>query len=571
MKNEKQYRHNQMFKRIRKRINKGGYAVLAILVVFSMLFTGCQENPDSSIVVNKDMDHLIELAGNTETGVTDVAETVEGYQIYQAQFEDESLKVSVTADALVDIPETETLSVLRVEQAEFTQDFVDTVINEVMGEEEALYDSDLLHAPTRAYYEKKIQEERQWIEEAKIGISGIRTQEQLDNSRREAQEYIDFLQVKYEQAPLEIDPETCITDGMLHDTSYLYQKNPNDLAYAYQYDLNRNGSFLNVVTGDLEVRKRLYVQNNPGYGNCIRYLKDRMIDLEEMEFEQSLFHDCYIAQLNLDEAEDLGGSRWGSFIWKVGEEIPDFVLDGFSIDIHHGTAWDISTEDISLAPTTISIEEAVELGDEFLKALGIEDFAYDTGGLYHEIATRRQTDQTVHFRHNTWYILRYMRKVDGVFVTFDPMGKHEEGWEDDVYVKKDWKTEVIELRINDDGIAGFTYNAPLEITDTLVDAAAMKSFEEVRKTFEQMVVVKYASNSEYIPKKEIEINRVVLGYARISEADSYDTGLLVPVWDFVGAIQKLDTYYGEIRQSGRSNVLTINAIDGSIIDRELGY
>ena len=52
---------------------------------------------------------------------------------------------------------------------------------------------------------------------------------------------------------------------------------------------------------------------------------------------------------------------------------------------------------------------------------------------------------------------------------------------------------------------------------------------------------------------------------RISEADSYDTGLLVPVWDFQGKVT--DEYGSEFAGS----VMTINAIDGSIIDRSLGY
>ncbi len=59
---------------------------------------------------------------------------------------------------------------------------------------------------------------------------------------------------------------------------------------------------------------------------------------------------------------------------------------------------------------------------------------------------------------------------------------------------------------------------------------------------------------------------MVLGYSRISEADSFDTGLLVPVWDFMGTVT--NEAYGE--EEYRS-VLTINAVDGSIIDRALGY
>ena len=128
---------------------------------------------------------------------------------------------------------------------------------------------------------------------------------------------------------------------------------------------------------------------------------------------------------------------------------------------------------------------------------------------------------------------------------------------------------MIQFRINDSGIVGFDYNAPLQTVETVVDHAALKSFDEVKSTFESMVVVMNAQDTKLSDEKSsvtIKIDRVILGYARISEANSYDTGLLVPVWDFKGTVTDSlggNTSYG--------SVMTINAIDGTIIDRTLGY
>ena len=113
---------------------------------------------------------------------------------------------------------------------------------------------------------------------------------------------------------------------------------------------------------------------------------------------------------------------------------------------------------------------------------------------------------------------------------------------------------------------GFDYNAPLEVTETVVDKSNLKSFDEIKDTFEKMVMITNAkTDSELDSGVTVQVNRAVLGYARISEADSYDTGLLVPVWDFEGKVT--DEYGSEYMGS----VMTINAIDGSIIDRSLGY
>ena len=57
--------------------------------------------------------------------------------------------------------------------------------------------------------------------------------------------------------------------------------------------------------------------------------------------------------------------------------------------------------------------------------------------------------------------------------------------------------------------------------------------------------------------RTIEIERIELGLMRVLEPDSLDTGVVVPVWDFYG-------------KSGETYI-TINAVDGSIIDRRVGY
>ena len=103
----------------------------------------------------------------------------------------------------------------------------------------------------------------------------------------------------------------------------------------------------------------------------------------------------------------------------------------------------------------------------------------------------------------------------------------------------------------------------------MVEKTALKSFDDVKSTFEQMILVSNATSEESI-RKEIEIDRVVLGYCRVSEADSYDTGLLIPVWDFIG---KTSTYYVDesFATYNYGSILTINAIDGTIVDRSLGY
>ena len=72
-------------------------------VIASLLLSGCQKNPDSSMVVNKDMDNLIEEAKKDGEGTVDMANIAGGYETYQTTLSDDSLGVSVNVNAKVEM------------------------------------------------------------------------------------------------------------------------------------------------------------------------------------------------------------------------------------------------------------------------------------------------------------------------------------------------------------------------------------------------------------------------------------------------------------------------------------
>ena len=80
-----------------------------------------------------------------------------------------------------------------------------------------------------------------------------------------------------------------------------------------------------------------------------------------------------------------------------------------------------------------------------------------------------------------------------------------------------------------------------------------------------------ASNDPENLGKEINIDRVTLTYSRISEKDSFDTGLVVPVWGFRGTSKDFLVSEGYGMNPTYSTQMAINAIDGSVIDSILGY
>ncbi|MDE6989246.1 MAG: hypothetical protein K2P42_01165, partial [Lachnospiraceae bacterium] len=69
------------------------------------------------------------------------------------------------------------------------------------------------------------------------------------------------------------------------------------------------------------------------------------------------------------------------------------------------------------------------------------------------------------------------------------------------------------------------------------------------------------------------VDQITLGYMRIYDAQSGKrTGKLVPVWDFFGACEY--SYSGEETRQFRDvnkSFLTINAMDGTVVDRWQGH
>lgn len=491
---------------------------------------GCQKNPEGSIVANKDFDKMVGQAQEGGNRIADVAAEVPK-ETYQDTFSNESLGVTVSVNAQVDIPAANQMSIVRIRKKDFSQEFLDQVREALMPGMD-LYDASLLHTPTRAEVEEQISGMKEAVKDAEARFAaGEIDRETLDQYKEEYQKSINDLQQEYEAAPEEISLEGHPSDGKLHKVADLVSQNPESNYYQWQQSLNPEGSIYEVAGKGGDGRfHTLYAQNNENYGNGIRY-------------ENSIGK--YLDVASVLPAAPLN-SGFGD-IWKASEE-PRLNMD---------IQWK-QTQEVDNEPATRSLEEARGVAEELMKRLNLNEFQCYQGELYSQY--RELKEETLMYRNI--YVFQYLRNLDGVFVNNESIGKHDEGWRGDTYVKKDWPGESVVVYVNDSGVAGFYCVAPIETVETVVENASLKSFEEIKGIFRQMIVMEQASE---VGQTTIEVNRVTLRYARISEADRFDTGLLVPVWEFEGSRS------GDYRDHFEGNLLSINAIDGTVIDAALGY
>jgi hypothetical protein len=142
------------------------------------------------------------------------------------------------------------------------------------------------------------------------------------------------------------------------------------------------------------------------------------------------------------------------------------------------------------------------------------------------------------------------------------------------------EAESIFVIVDDRGIVTFNWRYPSDLTHTIADDVPLLPFDQIEDTFKKFMKYKFSwtPTGDTVPDKvklNIDINKVELNLMVTAEKDSLDTYLLVPVWDFIGDItypNKVVCTNGEELEPGYGlGILTINAIDGTVIDRRQGY
>ena len=216
-------------------------------------------------------------------------------------------------------------------------------------------------------------------------------------------------------------------------------------------------------------------------------------------------------------------------------------------ELHFGT--EMIGDPDELPDLTKSEADAVSDADQMLSDLGIHDFCVkNTDTVFGDINGEIQKA----------YRISYTRVLNGASFNYNYNDVDAGMAVDDGKGGKApvWGTEELTFIVTDEGVVQFEMLNPLNIDETVTEYTKMKDFESIMDIFKRMILIVYANVPEGEVRK-IEIDRIELGLMRILEPDTLDSGVIVPVWDFYGPSG--ETY------------LTINAIDGSTIDRTAGY
>ena len=499
--------------------------LLSIFTVFAL--TACQPTPEAAVVVRKDTDKMIEKAQSTPA--TTDAPTLslkERYAIPDALSYTQtgaSGKLNISVEAVVTAPNGE-LPIVRVEAAEFSQETVTAFWNAFIGDTPMFEQN---YVQTKSDIEKAIL----YYKQVQAGmIDGLETPE-------EAQEKIDTLEAAYPSAPDSVEPVPATPE---------LKRIPVDLGeyrnVAHYYGLHATNN-----------EQRLFFNVHNHYDNT-KAIEIKGYDRNGNQTGSTILGVSRRASLHCMRMNDRGGVCYinaDAMRMERGDALPE-----------QASAF------ISLTPA-----EAAAAVEAFIAKVGLADvMAVSDIYLCNDRDELNGRPEASAFA----YEIFCTRLIHGTQCA-NILNAHESS---QTAIKHDafaptWGYESFKFRVDDTGIFDISWTSPVASTETVTEDSALKPFHEIEEIAKKMLPIIFEPDAKdkRVKSIDISIDRVTLSLWRIAEQDRFDHGLYIPVWNFFGTRSETITILPDRDFTNVTNgaMLTINAIDGSIIDVELGY
>ncbi len=277
---------------------------------------------------------------------------------------------------------------------------------------------------------------------------------------------------------------------------------------------------------------------------------------------------------------DLGREEMASFSLRKAAEGEKIEFCNFKSIGNTSIVSSITSEDTRPKGINISFEQAKQLALDTLAEMNIRGFDISDSFLYEDSDLE-------------YYGFSFERNLNDVVISYGAIGLNSAMNKDPAY-DVPLGYEHLSILIDDTGVVGFEWNYPLSISEILNENVEIQfDAEKSSELISKQLFFEYADLYHGLADKiEIHLNRIQLSLARIRYKGHPGEYILVPVWDFYGDV-KLKTQDSVLiddikkRKMSESEPVmmggmyiinipyqslgTVNALDGTIINRELGY
>lgn len=509
--------------------------LLTVLIVL-MILAGCQATPENEVVIQKDLEQMIEKAETTsEISGNTLKQKLGVPERFVANCSYSDGRLTLSADANIMLPDVDALSVVRVEPENFSQELVDKLFRNLIGDT-------LMYEQQQKFTKEQIQ---QYIVTWKKILNDPKSE---DISKRQAEQEISKLEETYKSAPESVD---MIPAG-------------SEIKTQAEYDPRTGEKNLEYSGVNIAQKPGYFVQTGKTF--CVRNsTRDGKIVVEEDEFGATV----------TDTASQ--GARFNYFDYDL------VYQSGIECAVET-----VTSENLSDRPEQVggfSYQEALNIAQYFLSKTGIKDMEiagltlkYILPDKYLSLVTGTPAEQMTFTDDlaagkydseviNTLVDVNLSRIVNGIQVTSNGSSSYI----GDAMYGAQWFYEDFKIGVCSKGIYSMSWVSPHKITDTVTEDANMLPFDEIADVFDKMYRVTYDASGNSLAG---EVTRVVLSLRRVMDQNNIGYGLFVPTWDFYG---NMTVSYpddpDELPHEWLSDkqLLTINAIDGTVIDLDEGY
>ena len=443
---------------------------------------------------------------------------------------DGTVNVNINAD--VRVPKTRAFPIYSVESVKLTQENLDNFLDEFFPERIAVATSEITQLPTKENYQRLIDEREEWIA----------TKEEHPNERGPSnhelwQQEIDFYKEQLKDAPdvnIEI-PEYDITKFStvpLLEVFWDAELTAKELAQQLEDSKARaaaNNTELieyDIITGDSQTYSIYALHSDAPYVNIF-----------------AIHSDKHYSPYNIENYSDIPGLE-------------------------------------------TSYDEAYTIAEKALQSLGLDYVSLDYAAIdQFTIGGDPQSGNTYHFV--------FTRNVDGANVTYTQNIINNP---DTDY--HSWHYNYFEVWVDDNGLSAIIWESGASaIKEQISPDSTLLPFEDVMDIAQECFTTDkftrsrnsheadqmLAENRATIYENNIIIDDIKLGYMRVTTGPEDNNYKLIPVWDFIGRESiRLDIKHktsGQVHEAESDmpeygdchSFLTINAIDGTVINRRKGY
>lgn len=515
-----------MFMRSRSSWNGKMVAILLTAVLLVTCFTtACQPTPEKPIVVGKDQDKMLEQLVQTPNAAGEEAPpafSIADMQVpenYTFSTTGADGKLTVSVDAPVRLPDADILPTAKVVPGRFTQEMVSAMLDYLFGDT-PYYQRD--NRLTKAQLERIILDKQKRIADGVFDDHPDRLED--------VQQQIAHWQEQLETAPEKRD-EPKLSDGtMIKD----------EVWGSYSIDVQTYDEVIGYIKG---------------YFNCYS------VPQTKSSGDLYMGHDYSHLHYSDYSSED--------------DDYYNYTMDGAQLVYS-----DTDIPDDLKAKLGVTLDEAKQQVEGFLDAGEIKDMMCTAAFVIDDHGTGHVDDYSG-VASDFAFKLFYTRSVNGVPVM--PTSEFCQNSREDYDYP--WVYESLEVIVTDGGIVDISWKSPCDVSEIIADNTEIIDFEEAAEIFEAKMKIFYEARLDTygFDSIDIDIDSINLGLLRIKQQNSGQqvAGLYVPVWVFYGTVKQTLTYSDGYTHVGYDHgcdfpdkpyiVLAINAINGSIIDVEVGY